>query len=39
MILTKEQITKIEKTAAKYMYYKRPPFEIRDQLNLSCFFG
>jgi len=35
MALTKEQITKIEKAAAKYMYYERPPLEVRDQLDLG----
>jgi hypothetical protein len=35
MALTKEQITEIEKAAAKYMYYNRPPLEIRDKLDLG----
>lgn len=35
MALTKEQITEIEQAAAKYMYYHRPPSEIRGQLDLA----
>ncbi len=35
MALSKEQIKEIEKAAAKYMYYERPPLEIRDQLDLG----
>ncbi len=35
MALTKEQIAEIEKAAAKYMYYNRPPMEIRDKLDLG----
>jgi len=35
MALTKEKISEIEKAAAKYMYYHRPPLEIRNQLDLG----
>ncbi len=35
MALTKEQITEIEKAAAKYMYYHRPPLEIRSELDIG----
>ncbi len=35
MALTKEQIVEIEKAASKYMYYNRPPIEIREQLDLG----
>ncbi len=42
-----EQTEDIKKAAAKYMYYNRPPLEIRDKLDLGyrveadkhhCFF-
>lgn len=35
MAFTKEQIAEIEKASAKYMYYNRPPLEIRDQLDFA----
>lgn len=35
MALTNEQIKEIEQAAAKYMYYNRPPLEIRDQLDFG----
>ena len=35
MAFTKEQITEIEKAATKYMYYERPPLEVRNQLDLG----
>ena len=35
MALTKEQITGIEKAAARYMYYHRPPLEIRSELDIG----
>ncbi len=35
MALAKEQITEIKKEAAKFLYYKRPPEEIRNQVDLS----
>jgi len=30
-----EQTEDIKKAAAKYMYYNRPPLEIRDKLDLG----
>jgi hypothetical protein len=35
MALTNTQIQKIEKAAAKFMYYKRPPLEIREKLDIG----
>jgi len=35
LALTKDQISKIEQAAAKYMYYHRPPLEIREQLDFG----
>lgn len=35
MAFTKGQIAEIEKAAAKYMYYNRPPLEVRDQLDFA----
>lgn len=35
MALSPEQIETIEKAAAKYMYYNRPPLEIRDKLDMG----
>ncbi len=35
MALTKEQIKEIEQASAKYMYYHRPPLEVRDQLDFG----
>jgi len=35
MTLTKEQIKEIEKAAAKFLYYKRPPEEIRNKVDLA----
>lgn len=33
--MTKEQIAEIEQAAAKYMYYNRPPLEVRNQLDFK----
>ncbi len=35
MALSKEQIADIEKATAEYMYYNRPPLDIRDQLDFG----
>ena len=35
MAFNNEQIEEIKKAAAKYMYYNRPPLEIRDKLDLG----
>jgi hypothetical protein len=35
MSLTKTQIQEIEKAAAKFMYYHRPPLEIREKLDIG----
>lgn len=35
MAFNKEQITEIENAVAKYMYYNRPPLEIRKELDLG----
>jgi len=35
MALAKEQIEEIKQSAAKYMYYHRPPLEVRDQLDFG----
>ncbi|MCD4772815.1 MAG: DUF3024 domain-containing protein [Bacteroidales bacterium] len=35
MALTKTQIQEIEKAAAKFMYYHRPPVEIREKLDIG----
>ncbi|GBD90187.1 hypothetical protein BMS3Abin04_00904 [bacterium BMS3Abin04] len=35
MKLTKQQIEEIEKAAAKFLYYRRPPEEIRDKVDLA----
>jgi len=35
MALNKEQVKEIEQAASKYMYYNRPPLEIREQLDFG----
>jgi hypothetical protein len=35
MAFTKTQIQEIEKAAAKFMYYHRPPLEIREKLDIG----
>lgn len=35
MAFTNTQIQEIKKAAAKYLYYNRPPLEIRDKLDLA----
>ena len=35
MALNEEQIAEIKKAAAKYLYYNRPPLEIRDKVDLA----
>ena len=35
MAFTDQQIKEIEQAAAKFMYYKRPPVEIRPKLDLE----
>ena len=35
MAFKEKQIEEIEQAAAKYLYYNRPPLEIRDKLDLA----
>ena len=35
MAFTNKQIQEIEKAAAKFLYYLRPPLEIRDKLDIA----
>lgn len=35
MTLTKEQMEEIEKEAAKFLYLRRPPEEVRNQVDLA----
>ena len=35
MSLSKDLIKEIKQAAAKYMYYNRPPLEVRDQLDIG----
>ena len=35
MSFTTQQITTIKEAAAKYLYYNRPPIDIRDQLDIG----